>query len=252
LNTIKFHETITAELIGVKDRVRILANHWGEDGKYKEVILKNIIERFLPEQYKIGTGFIVKETSKRNTHQSSSQIDLIIYDTKYPVLFKEGDFVIVTADAVAGIIEVKTNLEKAGLKETIEKSNIIGKFISDARKKYKVKTRPIFNGIFSYEGYDNIDINVEKANIKNIINHFGLNRQNDNYKVNHISINQDILYKFWLPGSPYKGGHLLLTKKLSFSFFISNLMAHLFYSTISDNSHLWFPVNKKEFKTMEI
>ena len=51
----KFYESVTAELMSVKDRVRNLIGnaHWLSDGRYKEAILKTIIGRFLPSGYSI-------------------------------------------------------------------------------------------------------------------------------------------------------------------------------------------------------
>ena len=100
-----YHKSTSNELLAIKDRERHLINHWGEDGRYKEAVLKSIILRFLPEQFNVGTGFVVRQINSQGQHKSSYQIDLIIYDTSFPVLFKEGDFVILTPDAVNAIIE---------------------------------------------------------------------------------------------------------------------------------------------------
>ena len=51
MNTIDFHKTTTKELLAIKDRVPYLINHWGEDGRYKEAVLKSVISRFLPEKF---------------------------------------------------------------------------------------------------------------------------------------------------------------------------------------------------------
>ena len=110
--TKKFHLTTTKELLAIQDRVRNLIDHWGEDGKYKEAILKTVIKRFLPEKYSIVSGFVVRQTNVRGEHEPSPQIDIIIYDNSFPTLFKEGDFAIVTPDSVRAIIEVKANLQK--------------------------------------------------------------------------------------------------------------------------------------------
>ncbi|WP_164731079.1 hypothetical protein [Anoxybacter fermentans] len=46
----EFQESITKELDTIRNRVRNLigTSHWGEEGQYKEAILKNVIRRFLP------------------------------------------------------------------------------------------------------------------------------------------------------------------------------------------------------------
>ena len=77
MNTIEFHKTTTKELLAIRDRVRHLVNHWGEDGRYKEAVLKSVIQRFLPEKYCLSSGFVVKQTNNRGEHEASKQIDII-------------------------------------------------------------------------------------------------------------------------------------------------------------------------------
>ncbi|MBK6771350.1 MAG: hypothetical protein IPG78_04275 [Ignavibacteria bacterium] len=133
-DTKEFHLTTSKELLAIRDRVRNLVDHWGEDGRYKEAILKTVISRFLPTKYSIATGFVVRQTATRGEHEPSKQIDLIVYDNSFPTLFKEGDFVIVTPDSVKAIIEVKANLENQKSNEIIKKATDTGKFISEGKK----------------------------------------------------------------------------------------------------------------------
>lgn len=240
MNTIEFHKSTAKELIAIKDRVRNLVSHWGEDGRHQEAVIKTMIQRFLPEKFKIGSGFIVRQTRERGSHEPSKQIDLIIYDTSYPILFKENDFVILTADSVLGIIEVKANATNQGLKEVVKKANKNGKFIFDARVD---KTKPLFNGIFSYESrISNVDTIAN--HIKNPWDELGENKQL--YGVNHISLNQHWFYKFWEHEFEVQRNPHFLYKitELSFSFFISNLMDWINGASVIENSNLWFPIDK--------
>ena len=173
MDTIEFHKSTAKELIAIKDRVRNLVNHWGEDGRHQEAVIKTMIQRFLPENFKIGSGFIVRQTHERGNHETSKQIDLIIYDTSYPILFKDNDFVILTADSVLGIIEVKAKATNQRIQEIIQKANNNGKFIFDARVD---KTKPLFNGIFSYESTIN-NVDTIANHIYNNWNELGENKQ---------------------------------------------------------------------------
>ena len=103
-NIVEFHKSISGELESIKNRVRNLIGdkHWLSDGKYKEDVLRNVISRFLPKIFSVGTGFILT-----NEKELSTEIDIIIYENAKPLLFSQGDFVIVTADSVRAIIEVK-------------------------------------------------------------------------------------------------------------------------------------------------
>lgn len=244
MNTIDFHKTTTKELLAIKNRVRQLINHWGEDGRYQEAVLKSVIGRFLPEKYKLVTGFVIKQTKNRGQHEASKQIDIIVYNTDFPVLFKEGDFSIVTADSVEAIIEVKANLKNQGVEKVIRKSNEIGQFVFNAKTG---KSKNLFNGIFSYAGHERLKIynshSIQNAirNSKNTVNTDpNLNR----FKVNHISFNKDKFYKFWNQNDLYDGGYLYEINDLAFSYLISNLMAHLKSDSVFSNNRLWFPVNK--------
>jgi len=51
----EFQKSITKELDTIKNRVRNLigSSHWGEEGRYKEAILRNVIKRFLPSNLSI-------------------------------------------------------------------------------------------------------------------------------------------------------------------------------------------------------
>lgn len=96
------------------------AAHRGEDGRYVEEILKNMLQKFLPGGAEILTGFILRagvksETSgrarKNDQDRHSSQLDLIVYDsTNYPVYQRFGDTAVVLPEGVLGIISVKKTL----------------------------------------------------------------------------------------------------------------------------------------------
>ncbi len=242
MNTLDFHKSTTAEFLAIKNRVRNLIIHWAENGRYKEAVIKTMLQRFLPEKFCIGTGFIVKQTNRRGQHETSNQIDLIIYDTSIPVLFKENDFIILTADAIVGIVEVKANATNQGLQSIIKKSNENGKFIFDGKID---KSKPLFNGIFSYESiFKNVNTISSAINIQ--WEKLGNYQHKEKFAVNHMSLNQDWFYKFWIQEySVSQDAHYLYKiNELSFSFFISSLMDWISGKSLIENSNLWFPVDK--------
>lgn len=241
MSIVDYHKATTKELLAVQDKVRNLVPHWGEDGRYKEVVLKNIIRKFLPSRFSISTGFVVKQTAVRGEHVSSRQIDLIIHDINNPILFREGDFVILTPDSVVAIIEVKTNLRNARLGEVVARANDNGKFIYDGKED---KEFPIFNGIFGYEGYT-VRPNMETI-IDNISNANSFYRDDvdfEKFKVNHIAFDRNWFLKYWwneeAPHSIYN------IEDLSFSFFISNLIDFVASKSVDRNSFVWFAADKE-------
>ena len=112
INTLEYQISLNQELDIIKNRVRNLIGdaHWGEDGRYKEEKLKQILKTRLPQNLSVGTGFILNQIS-HNENIVSKQIDIIVYENNIPPIFIENDFVIVTQNSVKAIIEVKSNLK---------------------------------------------------------------------------------------------------------------------------------------------
>lgn len=252
-----YHTSITEELIAVSKRVRNLIRHGGEDGRHHEAVLKNVIMKFLPDRYSIGTGFVIKPNQNRGEHTPSKQIDLIIYDTNYPTFFKEGDFVILTPDAVKGIIQVKANLQNQNNLQTYNDCNENGKFIVEGKSE---EPERFFNGIFSFEGYasDNPELVLFETRVRESYQSFLTEEQriSDNIDsrdstclLNHIAINKDHFVKHWNSAlnngeAEYYSRYRL--RNLSFSFFVSNLMNCITDNdTVEHDNFLWF-VEEKE------
>lgn len=240
MSLVEYHKITTKELLAVTNKVRNLINHWGEDGRYKEAVLKNVIRRFLPEKYSIGTGFVIKQTANRGEHLSSRQIDLLIYDDSSPVLFKEGDFVILTADAVRAIIEVKANLQNQNLNTVVRQANENGQFIYEGRSDKKLN---FFNGVFAYEGYNNLNPDTIAQNITQANEEFNAHAGFSKFKVNHISFNKDHFLKFWPKEEPPHSVYRI--EDLSFSFFIANLVDTLSNKSVTRNNFIWFATDKE-------
>lgn len=228
----EFQKSITKELNTIKNRVRNLIgnSHWGEEGRYKEAILKNVIKRFLPNNLSIGTGFVIKKNNEMP--HISSQIDIIIYDNTIPILFSEGDFVITTYKNVKGIVEVKTKIENSELREIIRKAKENGKLIG----------KKIFNGIFSYE-YDG---NIDSQSIDQAL------KEAQGY-VNHISLGPEVFIRFWkrtdrnrlnppVENCENDFYNIYKLQGLSFSYFISNLLELTCSSNFDDRWWFLYPI----------
>lgn len=122
---LEYHKSIADEFKAYQNRVRNLIgnSHWGEEGRYKEIILMNYLKRILPQNVSVGTGFI------QGNKDMSTQIDIIIYDNTFPVLFSEGDFIVTVPENVVAIIEVKTKIHNYNLNKIIKKASNNGKII---------------------------------------------------------------------------------------------------------------------------
>jgi len=229
-NIREFQESITKELVYTKDRVQFLIGNanWGEVGRYKEAILRKSISQYLPSNLKIGTGFILKNSDHVFGLEPgiSTQQDIIIYEDKYPVIFREGDFVILTESAVRAVIEVKstvTNFSDGEKPNQNAFNQIILKFeelrqfetfnpIGEHRKKFVGLFSYAYNGAFAAE-------NIDQALLLS------------NGLVNHISLGPNKFIRYWENADdlfpPIHDGRCYIRygiKNLAFSYFISNLL----------------------------
>ena len=141
MNTNQYFKALSAELQSLQNRVQnfIDGSHWLTDGEWKESVLRSMLRRHLPKSVEVGRGFIVSE------HGNSGQIDVLIYSAEVPVLFRDGDLVFVTPDAVLGLIEVKSNLKsKAALCKALTQMR------RNARLAGREKWNEKFFGLFAY------------------------------------------------------------------------------------------------------
>lgn len=238
-----FQKSINEELKLVKDRVKNLididTNHHGEDGSYREAILRNVIKRFLPNNISIGTGFVV--TKKGSNFKRTTQIDIILYDNTYPLLFKEGDFIITTPKNVKAIIEVKTTIKNTDLINIIKKAKNNYKIIVNGNKK-------IFNGIFAFNYEEESIINARNNNLSQTID---TALKDSDGKINHISLGDKIFIKYWhnenrpiINESCTSNNffNIYELKELSFSYFISNLIDYIVDKNMNERMWFMFPI----------
>ena len=231
MNTIEYFRSISEELDAIKNRIRNLMDnpHWLTDGEIKEAILRNVIKRYMPENIKVGKGFIFSDD------RCSSQIDILIYDTAYPVLFKEGDLVFVTPDAVKGIIEVKSLANSNVLVNAFEKLANNASLINDTN---------CFIGLFSYE--------VESLRHQTVLEKLQLKvNGNMNNIINHVCLGETNFYKFWFDSpnnniNEVKKWHAYELEKLAPAYFINNLLNYCSNGSIGLNQNAWFPLDSKE------
>lgn len=230
-----FQGSITIELNTIKDRVRNLIGdaHWGEEGRFKEAVLKNILRQFLPKNLSVGTGFILKANGNNDRDNIlSSQLDVIVYDNTLPVLFSEGDFVITTLKNVRAIIEVKSRITSGTFRNVVQQfDNSIAHFADEINRPPLMTDREpisrertkIFTGIFAFEFSGNINsISIDNSlrSSRRLINHISLgsncfikhwNRTDVNRLVVPVNCEHDFYNVYGLGN-------------LSFSYFISNLI----------------------------
>jgi hypothetical protein len=235
MNLNEYHKSINEEFKVLQNRVRNLIKHWPEDGRYKEIVLQNILKRFLPKNIDVLTGFCIRAIERGRSEQSK-QIDIILYDSSYPVLFREGNFAIVPPEGIVGIIEVKSNINNQNFDEIINTCNYNGTFIYDGKK----RQHEIFNGIFSYDGVFKDDYSSKLRESYNSVTQDTASFS----AINFVSINNHFVRRNWV-NPEYS---LYTLEGLSFSYFISNLLETITKNAFGNNELLWYPEDKEIVK----
>ena len=234
-----YFKNLTKEIGSLKDRLRHYIDnaHWLSDGEWKESVLRTILRRKLPSNIGVGRGFIV------NLEQTSTQIDVLLYDKTKPILFQDGNFIIITSDTVKGVMEVKTKIRTQNeLKNAINKISGISQFINPIT----VHGKNQFFGLFCYE-----EVPFNKDRILGILQDC-VNGQHQRI-VNCISFGEHYFIRYWptQPNSPgqfqgYNKWHAYQLKNKAPAYFIHNVIDHLFPQWASDNNDVWYPEDGKE------
>jgi hypothetical protein len=233
-----YFKNLTNEIESLKDRVRHCIDdvHWLSDGEWKESVLRAILRRHLPRDIGVGRGFIV------NIEQTSTQIDILLYDKTRPILFQDGDFIIITLDTAKGVIEVKTKIRQQNeLRDALNKLCGIAQFINPI----SVYGKNQFFGLFSYE-----EVSFNRDTVLEIVQDC-VNGQHQRV-VNCLSFGKHYFVRYW-PTQPNTSGvhgynkwHAYHLENKAPAYFIHNVIDHLCPQWASDNNDVWYPEDGKE------
>ena len=235
MNNTEYFESITKEISSMKNRIRnfIGGVHWQTDGEWKEAILRSILRRYLPLTTGVGKGFITTKDGP------SSQIDILLYDTTKPILFKDGDFVLVTPDSVVGVIEVKTRIKRHELNEVLSKLFEI----TVLHKRQPTIARPFF-GLFAYEETD-FDSTFYLEQIRDVFKGFGTT------PLHILSSGESKFIRFWEcdpndSRKPIHKWHAYDIKGKAPAYFLHNAIEFTCEQSVQENNAIWFPIEGKE------
>jgi hypothetical protein len=99
------------------EHIRETISHSGEKGGETEDKVREFLNGHIPKRFHATKGFVIDVDNQMSDHQ-----DVIIYDEQSSPVYKyDGANQIVSADAVAAIIEVKAVLNKSQLEEAFSK-----------------------------------------------------------------------------------------------------------------------------------
>lgn len=86
-----------------------------------EVAWRELLSKYLPDRYKVSSGFVVSADSQR-----SHQIDAIVYDTMYtPLFFGEHGLSCVPAEAVYAVFEIKQEVSAKHIRYAAEQAKSV-------------------------------------------------------------------------------------------------------------------------------
>ena len=112
----RYYQGILQQIRSEVDLINTLFQHQGIKGEGNEAILRDLVRRFVPKRYGVGTGIIIEHEGN-----CSKQIDIIIYDTfLYPSLLSLTTVRLFPVDVVYATIEVKTTLTRTTAREALE------------------------------------------------------------------------------------------------------------------------------------
>lgn len=140
--------------------------HSGLKGRFRELLVDNILTPWLPPYAKCGTGMIIATLNQKRDY---SQDDIIVYDESLvpPVLASnnapEGVFLY---NSVLARIEVKSTLTRAYVREFVQSSLEVANLLVTVHKENTSNFEGAYNLLFAFnsdsEGKNNEDFEVQR------------------------------------------------------------------------------------------
>jgi hypothetical protein len=226
-----FYRSLHAELSGLQDRVRFLIGdaHWPTDGGWKESVLRTVLRRALGSGVEVGHGFFLGEAGP------SKQLDILIYRSDSPVLFRDGSLVIVPGEAVLAIGEVKTRLSAQTLRQGVD-------HLLHACNLLPTSGR-VMVGLFAYES--------AFASNMPILEYLRATVTAPHHSIDLLSHGPDRFIRYWHTSpadrrTVYQKWHSYTLGQTAFGYFVYNLVAHLMPAGFPRFGAPFFPRGGKE------
>lgn len=235
-----YFESLSKEMRAVENRVRLLLGnedgnggvHWQTDGEHKETIVRQVLRRIAPRNMVVGRGFIV------SPEYTSTQIDVLVYDDRFPVLYQDGDLVVIPPAACLAIVEVKSRLTSAAqFRQHVDKQVQMLKELQSAGVE-----KAVYCGLFYFAN----DVHNRTALGAHLV---AASEGQREFAVNHVALGKDIFFKFWesnphAPNAPeYLKWHEYVMPNRAFGYFLYNLVID---RAVVPAHAVYFPTEGKE------
>ena len=247
----EYFESLSGEFEALKNRVRCMIgdSHWPTEGGWKESVLRKAVRDKIPSSVDVASGFLVAPRASGGLLESrgtSRQIDLLVYDSMTPALFKDGGMAIIQPNSARAIVEVKSKIESRGhLEDTLKKLAENAEFIYHNTSDSDLQTHAPFVGLFAYE-WDGFDHKKVLEVLQDIA------KDDHTRIVNHLALGPETFVRYW-KNSPtsdrtedYCTWHAYRLRKQAFGYFIHNLVHYVSHQSVDLYPRLWFPERGKE------
>ncbi len=143
-------EGIAQKILIDFDRIQPQIDHAGERGRQRELVLRCLLEKYLPKKYSLGTGQVIDIRGN-----ISRQCDIVIFDAfNCPLLLIEDGYQLFPAEAVFGVIEVKSIFNTNTIKECVQNIQSV---------KSLIRKEPIAGCAFAYRSEYSAEPKIETA-----------------------------------------------------------------------------------------
>lgn len=195
-----------AEALDVDSKSSAFGGHRPDSGSNREDLLISLLNKHLPDRLKAVSGGVVLNLEG----ELSRQIDVIVKNDLFPK-FERHEKTCVISESVAGVISVKSKLDKAALVDSIENVASVPSFSektlsfnnssiirSDLRSQFSVNWP--FRAIFAYDSIDPDTIYKYSLDI-----YKSFDRQR-NLLPDMIIVNKKLCIRFLREGGVLQGG----------------------------------------------
>jgi len=175
----EYYKNIQQKVLLSRDIINSLVKNQRIIGDYYEAIVRDIVRENISEAFSVGRGVIVSRDGA-----TSRECDIIVFNAvEYGPLFKSGDILVVTPEAVRCVIEVKGTLGRrtisyaaTNLSSVDNLRKGIWKFLIgfQTREKYEnivkwcVQTRAV-NGVFVFDSTSRNETKDISLQMKNFV-----------------------------------------------------------------------------------
>jgi hypothetical protein len=190
----------------------------------------------LPQTIGIGKGFVITKEGP------STQVDILLYDRAKPLLYQDGDLVMITSDLCLGLIEVKTRVGTAEFGEALRKLAECRQYVSRS-----AQCRP-FVGLFSSEH--------DGEAFQPLLDHLKAAAAGSTRRlINCVSLGKSLFVRYWecAPEQPQRPADIFRAYKLHVmapAYFVHNVIESLCERSVLDNNYIWYPAQGKEAFTL--